>query len=72
MLHIKFQASEQCGSKEEVFEYFSMYICGSNLGLGAILGPSFEKKNLDKDNKAMLHTKFQTAEPSGSEEKKDF
>ena len=30
MLHIKFQAPEPIGSKEEIFEYFSLYFYGSN------------------------------------------
>ena len=72
MLNIQFQASRLKGSEEEDFEYFSMYFYDLNLGplVQDHLGTwdLHLNKFLVNNHQAMLHTKFQTSKPSGSEE----
>ena len=73
MLHIKFKISEHSGSEEEDFEYYLCIYLGPTGGAG----PSWTKETLFEQTwqritkLAMLHTKFQASEQSGSEEE-DF
>ena len=75
MLHIKFHASEQSGSEEEgflIFFYVFLWFEPRTPWPETILDPgTFIWTYLVKDYKAMLYTKFQASEPSGSE-KEDF
>ena len=71
MLDTKFQASESSGSEEQDFLIFLWFERRSPWP-GAILDPGiFVWTNLVKDRQVMLHTKFQTPEPSSSGEE-DF
>ena len=70
MIQTNFQALKASGSEGVFFEYFFMYFYGSNLRPLARghLGPwDLYLNNLVELYYAMLHTKFQTSGPSGSE-----
>ena len=72
MLHTKFQASKPSGSEvDDVLIFFYVFLWLEPMTPGQrpswTLGP-FIRKNLVEDYQAMLHTKFQTSGPCGSEE----
>ena len=72
MLHTKFQASKPSGSEVEdflIFFYVFLWLEPMTPGQRPswTLGP-FIRTNLVEVHEAMLHTKFQTSGPCGSEE----
>ena len=69
MLYIKFQTSEHSGSEDD-FNFF-IYFYGLNLEppgarLSWTQGPLFEQNWQRITRHAMLHTKFQVSDQSGS------